>query len=43
MKGVRNWYPWFAWYPIKVDGRTRWLERREGYYGPWDEIRRREE
>ena len=19
------WTPWFAWYPVRVDGRRRWL------------------
>ena len=21
----RGWYRWFAWYPVKIDERWRWL------------------
>jgi hypothetical protein len=40
---LRQWKRWFAWYPVWIDGEMFWLrsvERREGYYGQWDELRR---
>lgn len=37
-----QWYRWFAWYRVNVQGqsvRWRWIERREGYYRAWTEYR----
>ena len=39
---MRKWYRWFAWYPVRIDGRMvwlRWLERRDAYYSHEDDIR----
>ena len=33
-RGHGPWEPWFAWYPLMIDGQSVWLrtvERRPGY------------
>ena len=41
---AQKWYPWFAWYPVRIDGRLVWgktIERRgcEDKGGSWTEYR----
>lgn len=41
----KNWYPWFAWYPVFVTGKQwhgdkkrvwlEWVERKEDDYHGW--------
>lgn len=33
-----EWHPWFAWYPVSIDGNeVRWLERVERRIERWIE------
>ena len=36
------WELWFAWRPIKINGKwywLTWLKRKRAYYDAWDEFR----
>jgi hypothetical protein len=37
-KNVREWHPWFAWYPVKIQNEVVWLEKvQRKYTFFWDE------
>jgi hypothetical protein len=42
-KKIYDWHRWFAWYPVRIDGKCmwgRWVERRRNYFQPlFDELR----
>ena len=38
LKNKTQWHRWFAWYPIRIEGKLIWLrfvERQVGYYENW--------